>query len=353
MVMQNRKAFTLIELLVVIAIIAILISLLVPAVQKVREAAARTQCTNNLKQMGLGLHNYHGANKIFPAGLKILPNLVDPTHEGAATAFVYLLPYLEQGSLFQGYKDTLHWYDPVNQPFVVSSVPVFMCPSNPNPKPLDLTIYGQGAALPTTAGSTDYALCRGANGTLHPNWTLIPAAYRGVFNIETSGLGYPKAGIRMGDILDGTSETLAMGEAVSGSNKFLVRNPKTLAVQPAATTLIQGWGTANVGPTAGGYANTWYGSVFAVTAQSQTLASPEPMNNNPATPTACAPEATGNNSSGALASMDFISGFRSNHTGGCNFLFCDGTVRFLTQDINPATYQAISTYAGGETANAD
>src|ERR1019366_5740234 len=97
---RNRRAFTLIELLVVIAIIAILIALLVPAVQKVRESAARAQCVNNLKQLGLAMHNYHGAYKQFPPGFVATTDLQDG---GEATAFPYLLPYLEGGNVVVGY----------------------------------------------------------------------------------------------------------------------------------------------------------------------------------------------------------------------------------------------------------
>src|SRR5436309_13790517 len=106
---MRPKGFTLIELLVVIAIIAILIALLVPAVQKVREAAARVQCTNNLKQLGLAAHNYHGVYNKFPPGVYQLPFAAAPKFRGV-TLFVYLLPYIEQDNLFQGWD----MVDPLN-----------------------------------------------------------------------------------------------------------------------------------------------------------------------------------------------------------------------------------------------
>ena len=334
----QRRAFTLIELLVVIAIIAILIALLVPAVQKVRESAARAQCSNNLKQLGLALQNYHGAFKVFPPGFRMGGG--DPVHDGEATAFTYLLPYMDGDNIVNGYDLDQLWYAPVNQPKVALMLPIFACPSNNNAPMLDLTIYGQGASLPPTAGRSDYALCRGANGTLHWDWRLIPAAARGVFNFQRQGV--TKSGVKLTDISDGSSQTIAMGEAASGSKLFPVRNPTTNAVMPGAS-LIQAWGAANVGEIGGGYVGTFYGSVFAVTAQNASL--PEGMSRRPGTPTAYAGDPTGNNSG---TPIDTISGFRSNHSGGCNFLFCDGTVRFMSTSINQATYQAFSTYAGDE-----
>ena len=358
MLAKRREGFTLIELLVVIAIIAILIALLVPAVQKVREAAARAQCANNLKQMGLALHNYHDFYKNLPPGFTIQVGSSDPTQHANTTGFTYLLPFLEQGNVLTNYDFTMKWYDPVNQPAVQANLPVFLCPSNNGRQELDLTIYNE-AQLPPMCGASDYALCHGMNGSMFWNWTLIPTPFRGIFNIEAEGApfanGKTTARPRMLDITDGTSGTVAIGDAASGSVLFSAKDPVTGAVQPNGK-LIQGWGAASVGDTHSyGTGGSYYGSVFAVTAQSQTagLQRPEPMNNIPGTPTLCLPEATGNNSGGSLGSMDFISGFRSNHAGGCNFLFCDGTVRFLGQTIDPVTYQALSTYAGGESVSMD
>ncbi len=269
---------------------------------------------------------------------------------GEATGFAYLLPYLEADNTLVGYDIKQVWWwnngtqNNGNQFAVMQALPVFLCPSNGIPL-LDATIYGEGASLPTVFGNSDYALCRGANASLHWNWTKLPLEVRGVFNIERDGV--TDARVRIVDISDGTSSTLAIGDATSGSPFIKVMNPNTGATDPAAL-LIQPWGAANFGPVAAGWKNNYYGSVFAVTAQFGQLSPPgaTPMNLNPAQCTAVAGDLTGNNSGNP---KDLISGFRSLHPGGCNFLFCDGSVRFILDNINLVAYQGLSTYAGGET----
>src|SRR5438094_7222490 len=127
----QRRGFTLIELLVVIAIIAILIGLLLPAVQKVREAASRMACANNLKNLGLAAHNYHDAQKKFPPGAggplgPSFPQYLQLKHHGLGT---YLLPYLEQDALFRQYRWDASWFDPPNQPVVNTQLIIWQCPS--------------------------------------------------------------------------------------------------------------------------------------------------------------------------------------------------------------------------------
>src|SRR4029077_19669894 len=131
-VSRQRRAFTLVELLVVIAIIAILIALLVPAVQKVREAAARTQCQNNLKQIGLALHNYHGANDHLPGNLRQVS-----TGTVRCRWTTYLLSYFEQDNVYRGYNQNVNWSDPANIPYTSIRLKVMSCPSTPNTDRLD------------------------------------------------------------------------------------------------------------------------------------------------------------------------------------------------------------------------
>ena len=344
---RPRRAFTLIELLVVLAILGVLMGLLVPAVQKVREAANRLACQNNLRQLGLALHHYHLNNNAFPPGLYMTSDLQDAW----ATGFTYLLPYLEQDDLYRMYHFDAPWYATSNYEAVGYEVKTFFCPSNRTEGSMDLTplVAQWGVAMPPKAGSCDYAFCKGANAGLGQDAPRVPQEARGVFNVSSEG-GVLFT-VRLLDISDGTSTTFAMGDAAGGSSRYPVGrldNPNQPEINPFTGQedyLEQSWSAAGLADTV----HPWYGSVLAVTAQYGLAPDPrdEPMNRRPGTPTVVGNDPSGSNRTG----RDRVSGFRSLHTGGCNFLFCDGGVRWVGESISPATYRALSTYAGGEVIN--
>jgi prepilin-type processing-associated H-X9-DG protein/prepilin-type N-terminal cleavage/methylation domain-containing protein len=344
--MRTRPAFTLLELLVVIGIISVLTALLLSAVQRAREAASRLECQNNLKQLGIALHHYHLSAGCFPPALDCSTANVS---DADASGFTHLLPYLEQDNTYQTYNFAAPWFDSSNYNAVGTPVRLFYCPSNRTQGSLDLApIAAQwNTPLPSQAATCDYAFCHGANGAVNEDWGKIPMKLRGVFNIRPPDA--PHSGVRLDDIRDGTSNTFAIGEAAGGTPLFLIRDltqPDQPATDPLTGVILQveqSWSAAGVGDSG----HPYYGSVMAVTAQYGLAPNPvdEPMNRRLTTPTVYGGDPSGFNQSG----KDLISGFRSVHSGGCNFLFCDGSVRFVAQNIQAATYRALSTYAGDET----
>lgn len=351
-----RSAFTLLELLVVIAILAVLMALLLPAVQKVREAAARMKCGNNLKQFGLALHGFHDVNGYLPSGLATEGNNQDAFHTG----FTYLLPYIEQDNIFRLYHFGRQWYDAENYTAVEQQASIFFCPSNRLNGVIDLTPFIQqwGAPMPPYVGACDYVLCKGANACLWTDTSGIPLQARGLFNEVQYGdlhprgngtwVAVPQQSVRFANITDGLSSTIALGEAAGGNSYYVIADVNNLskpAVEPfvnGPAKMDQAWAAASMGD----YQHPWYAGVLGVTAQIGFGANPmdEPMNRRPGMPTILGGDPTGSNAGG----LDRVSGFRSMHMVGCNFLFVDGSVHFLPQSIDPLVYRALSTYAGGE-----
>jgi prepilin-type N-terminal cleavage/methylation domain-containing protein/prepilin-type processing-associated H-X9-DG protein len=340
-----RRAFTLIELLVVIAIIGVLIALLLPAVQKVREAAHRAACINNLRQFGIALHHHHDARDGFPPGLTVTGT--DNLEKGGFCGFVQLLPFLEQENWFRRLDLTRNWYDPPNADIVSVEVKVFYCPSNRTGGVVNASFLTAAAGRPIpNPAACDYLLCKGANAALC-EVCQIPPGGRGVFDVNTH--------TRLTDIADGTANTFAIGEGAGNNPLFGIRRfyPDTTPAQnlfPGQSALAdQSW---SAGPMATHALNSigFLGpGTFGVTAQRGGHVPPldEPMNN----PLVLAELDFNNgctNAGTTPGQYDTSPGFRSVHRGGCHFLFCDGSVRFVRETVSPDTYRGLSTMSGGE-----
>jgi prepilin-type N-terminal cleavage/methylation domain-containing protein/prepilin-type processing-associated H-X9-DG protein len=339
----RRGAFTLIELLVVIAIIAVLIGLLLPAVQKIRQAAARLQCQNNLKQLGLALHNYAGDhNNAFPPSstLKITPTSVNAVAWGTI-----ILPYIEQTALSSKYDVNAAAFPPpygLASNIAVISTPVttFVCPSVPAPAAdriytYDLTaeanaFTGQNlpaGALKYTAASSDYT---GINGVRAGLWNNLarngyPAAAR---TTDAEGILHEDFPCPLASVTDGLSNTILLGE-VAGKPNWYVRGQLIPIPAPFQPVLEGGgWGDLMIG-----IDNWLVGSDTNCTTQS-----PSGL-------------ATVIGACNRRFSGEELSGLYSFHTGGVNILLGDGSVRFLANATDPLVVLQLITRAGGEVSS--
>jgi prepilin-type N-terminal cleavage/methylation domain-containing protein/prepilin-type processing-associated H-X9-DG protein len=294
-----RSAFTLIELLVVIAIIAILIGLLVPAVQKVREAAARLSCQNNLHQIGLACHAYHDSNNVLPPGYT-----ATTAYPGTAPGWgwaAYLLPYIEQQNIYQ----QIDFTKPVeSQAAIQYVVKVYLCPSD-NPPRAPFTITDVTFSTICMAAPCSYAASCGDDFT-------------DVADPTGSGVFYRNSTTRLTDITDGTSQTTLIGERAWVQAQGIWAGAPTNAV-------------LRPGPR-----NTW-----------QSTLAPAP----------CFALSHNNWINITTDADGGLDDFSSQHPGGVNILFADGSVRFIrsiTSDYNGPTHlgwMALGTRAGGDLTN--
>jgi prepilin-type N-terminal cleavage/methylation domain-containing protein/prepilin-type processing-associated H-X9-DG protein len=300
---RARPAFTLTELLVVIAISAVLLSLLLAAVQRAREAANRIQCAHHLRQLGLALHQHHDAQGHFPSGLlNTAWPLKGPNHE-RRDWMPRLLPFLEHEALYREFEAQAAtgrdypWF----APNASTPIPVLLCPSDPaSPK-----TYGAGGTPVSEGFHGNYALCLGSTA-LNPPEDLT--------GTRRDGLFFALSRTRLSSVLDGTSHTLMGAEiivvpdtdqadtrgrhldAVHGGTLFTTQQPPNTVVGDQGDYCIDG----------------------------------------PRTP--CRP----------LGGRDIAHYARSYHSGGVNGLFADGAVRFVADGVDAKVYQALGTRAGGE-----
>jgi len=296
--MNRRSAVTLIELLVVLAIISVVIAILLPAVQRAREAARRMSCANNLRQIGLACHSYHDAYGAFPPGYSA-DHCADPlgTHPGWGWA-AWLLPFLEQDALQRRIVFHASIARPSNEAARCTLLRVYLCPSDPD-VPDDFLVTDLSGSPVAQVAPSSYAANYGI-GELDE----VPGPKEGVF--------YRNSRVQLADITDGTSSTILIGDRAWSH-----------AMTPWA-------GAVSHGVVRGGPRNPWRDN---------------PQAAYPA-PNFCLVQT--NKINDARDPDGSLDEFYSEHPGGVNGLFADGSVHFLHNTIQPAVLHALGTRAGGE-----
>ena len=295
--MRRARGFTLIELLVVISIIGVLVALLLPAVQAAREAARRTQCINNIKQLSLATQNYHSTHGLFP-----MSSVNGNGHGLGQTCFTLILPYLEQKPLHAAYNFQLEFWTTANSTVVATQLATMICPSNPQIEPRPASdLKSLTGTPPTVPGTSIFARNHyaanwgGGRGTWGADFTSMKQTSRGVMMTISSvdSTGKPNNCIRIEQITDGSTNTILMGEKRDG----------------------QGWGVGG-----------WAGSEFDVNT------TPDLKSEDP-------------------TARQVYTG--SYHPGGPGFAMCDGSVKSFKPSVNKMIWYGLITRNGREVIGAD
>lgn len=275
---RSRSGFTLVELLVVIAIIGILVGMSLPAVQQVREAVRRSTCMNNLAQLGLAIHNYELSWEHFPAGVQNETGPITADEVGKDVGFlVLLLPYIDQYGIANNFDIEAGTYAAANAPARLRTIGLLICPSSGDLDKLNTA---------KTAGLTNYAGCH------HGSETPI--------DLKNNGLLFLNSKIKYFDIKDGSSNTVLLGEKLSGTTDLGWASGTRSSLRNTSELLsVRQWISLQRGP------------------QDES------------------------------AALDFVGGFGSYHPGGSSFCFADGSVRFLRTGINATLFENLGNRADG------
>lgn len=319
---RNRKSgFTLVELLVVIAIIGILVGLLLPAVQAAREAARRMSCSNNLRQLGLALHNYESANRRLPPSRLVFTS---PTIFQQSWMSM-VLPYIEQNTISNGYEMGSPWYAPINDPFTTNKIAVYLCPSAPGdrgvpPSNLYNNITGGLRADRPVWGHADYGSINAVR-----NAFFVAAGLPSLGTREAlGGLGRGPQGVRFAEIADGLSNTAIIGE-IAGRPAIFIGGKKATNPRPGSIALgtqftEDGWGWADIN------------QGFSIDGSNREgIANSTSSSGNVTLRGTCAMNCTND------------SELYSFHTGGGQFLLGDASVQFLSDGTDLKVLAALFT----------